>query len=164
MHGEVGQDGGIVRRQLQRLTPGGLGVGVARDLLIGHPDEGDVAPVPRVQAAQLVERGDSIEALAGGQVGAGRFQQGVPVGGIDDQHLLGRAGGFVVAAERAERGGEAHAGEGVAGIVLDFVRPEGGAGQGLQPLCHGAFLRARLARWGGGRRGAGGRLDGGRGG
>ncbi len=152
MHGEIGQDGGIVRRHLQRLTPGGLGVVGARDLLIGHAQQRHIAPILGLQGAQLVQGIDGVEALAGGQMGAGGFQQGLTIGGFDDQHLFRRAGGLVIAAEGPERGREPDAGLGVAGIDGDLVAPEGGAGQGLQPLSLGALLGAGLFR----RRGGGG--------
>ncbi len=70
------------------------------------------------------------------------------IGRRDHQNLLHRQAGVFVAADAAQRGGEANAGLHVAAVDIHLAGPEGGAGEGIQPVGLGALLGRGFARRG----------------
>lgn len=129
-------------------------------LLVGDAQQRGDAPVARGQRLRLPRRLDGVEALAAADLAAGRFEQRLDIVRGDDQRALGRLQRVAVIAHLAQRLGELDPGVDVVRVEFGLVRPEGGAGQRVQPRDLGALLGAGLAR---GRRGGGRRLVRGRG-
>ena len=126
----------------------GEGFAVAIRLLEGDGEQADGAPVARLYRLRALGRIDGVEALTLADSIAGAFEQGLEIGRLEHQHLVGRGGSLLEASERPQRLGQLEPGVGVARVDVDLAGPERGAGQGIEPLDFGPLLGAGLLRRG----------------